>query len=105
MVGQVSVDYLKTQSFAMRPRLWLALMTQTKATISFSPSFGYEMCVRRLRQDEAGRFDLSAWRAAGVGAETIRPGVLKDFADVLAPSGFKSSAFVACYGMAEAPLL
>ncbi len=104
MVCQVSVDYLKTQSFAMRPRLWLALMTQTKATISFSPSFGYEMCVRRLRQDEAGRFDLSAWRAAGVGAETIRPGVLREFADVLAPSGFKPSAFVACYGMAEASL-
>ncbi|PWB76736.1 MAG: fatty acyl-AMP ligase [Candidatus Methylomirabilota bacterium] len=104
MVCQVSVDYLKTQSFAMRPRLWLSLMTQTKATISFSPSFGYEMCVRRLRQDEADRFDLSAWRAAGVGAETIRPGVLKEFADALAPSGFKPSAFVACYGMAEASL-
>ena len=104
MVCQVSVDYLKTQAFAMRPRLWLALMTQTKATISFGPSFGYEMCVRRLRQDEAGRFDLSAWRAAGVGAETIRPTVLKEFAEVLAPSGFTPSAFVACYGMAEASL-
>ncbi|MDE2058356.1 MAG: fatty acyl-AMP ligase [candidate division NC10 bacterium] len=104
MVCQVSVDYLKTQSFAMRPRLWLSLMTQAKATISFSPSFGYEMCARRLRRDEASRFDLSAWRAAGVGAETIRPGVLKEFAEVLAPSGFKSSAFVACYGMAEASL-
>ncbi|PWB47165.1 MAG: fatty acyl-AMP ligase [Candidatus Methylomirabilota bacterium] len=104
MVCQVSVDYLKTQSFAMRPRLWLSLMTQTKATISFSPSFGYEMCVRRLRRDEGGRFDLSAWRAAGVGAETIRPGVLREFAEALAPSGFRPSAFVACYGMAEASL-
>src|SRR5574337_851150 len=55
MVCQVSVDYLKTQSFAMRPRLWLSLMTQTKATISFSPSFGYEMCVRRLRDRKSCR--------------------------------------------------
>jgi fatty-acyl-CoA synthase len=101
MVSQVSVDYLKTRAFAMRPRLWLSLMTQVKATISFGPSFGYEMCVRRLRQDEIGKFDLSAWRVAGVGAETIRADALEEFADVLAPSGFKPSAFLACYGMAE----
>jgi fatty-acyl-CoA synthase len=104
MVGQVSVDYLKTRSFAMRPRLWLSLMTQTRATISFSPTFGYEMCVRRLRRDDAGKFDLSAWRAAGVGAETIRSDVLEEFATAFAPSGFKPGTFLACYGMAEASL-
>jgi fatty-acyl-CoA synthase len=101
MVSQVSVDYLKTRTFAMRPRLWLSLMTQTRATISFGPSFGYEMCVRRLRQDEISKFDLSAWRAAGVGAETIRADALEEFADVLGPSGFNPGAFLACYGMAE----
>ncbi|WP_337287530.1 fatty acyl-AMP ligase [Candidatus Methylomirabilis sp.] len=104
MVGQVSVDYLKTRSFAMRPRLWLSLMTQARATISFSPTFGYEMCARRLKRDDVGKFDLSAWRAAGVGAETIRSDVLEEFATAFAPSGFKPGAFLACYGMAEASL-
>ena len=104
LASQVSVDYLDTRSFAMRPRQWLSLMTQSRATISFSPSFGYEMCVRRLRMDEVDKFDLSAWRAAGVGAETVRPDPLMDFAELLAPSGFKKSAFLACYGMAECSL-
>jgi fatty-acyl-CoA synthase len=104
MVSQISVDYLKTFMFAMRPLLWLSLMTRTKATISFSPSFGYQLCVKRLRRDVASTFDLGAWRVAGVGAETIQSGGLAEFAEVLKPGGFKASAFMACYGMAEASL-
>jgi fatty-acyl-CoA synthase len=104
VASQVSVDYLGTRDFAMRPRQWLNLMAKQRATISFSPPFGYELCARRLRKDEPEQFDLSAWRVAGVGAETIRPGALQEFAEVLAPSGFDSRAFLACYGMAECSL-
>ena len=104
LASQLSVDYLGTRAFAMRPRQWLSLMSRNKATISFSPPFGYELCNRRLREGEAATFDLSAWRVAGVGAETIRPQVLHDFADALEPSGFDPRAFVACYGMAECSL-
>ena len=50
VASQMSVDYAWTRDFAMRPRQWLNLMSQTKATISFSPSFGYELCARRLRE-------------------------------------------------------
>ncbi len=104
LVSQVSVDYMKPRSFAMRPRQWLALMSETRATISFGPSFCYEVCARRVRHDEAGQFDLSAWRVAGVGAETIRFDALAEFADLFAESGFRKSAFLACYGMAECAL-
>lgn len=104
IASQVSVDYLGTAEFAKRPQQWLALMTRTQATISFSPSFGYELCTRRLRPGDAARFDLRAWRVAGVGAEMIRPDLLERFADLLAPSGFDRRAFVACYGMAECSL-
>jgi fatty-acyl-CoA synthase len=101
---QASVDYLRTQDFAMRPRRWLELMTRSGATVSFSPPFGYELCVRRLRPGEAESFDLSAWRVAGVGAEPIRPKTLAQFAEALAPSGFDERSFLACYGMAECSL-
>jgi fatty-acyl-CoA synthase len=79
-------------------------MTRTKATISFSPSFGYQLCVKRLRGDVANTFELGAWRVAGVGAETIQSAALAEFGEVLEASGFKPSAFTACYGMAEASL-
>ena len=88
----------------MRPKQWLMLMSRNKATISFSPPFGYELCNRRLREGEADKYDLSAWRVAGVGAETIRPQVLYDFAETLAASGFDRKAFLASYGMAECSL-
>ena len=104
VAAQVSVDYLDTREFAMRPRQWLNLMTRTQATISFSPPFGYELCTRRLREGEASKYDLSNWRVAGVGAEMIRSETLQRFATALAPAGFNAKAFLACYGMAECSL-
>ncbi len=104
VASQMSVDYLDTREFAMRPRQWLNLMTRTRATISFSPPFGYELCTRRLREGEAAKYDLSNWRVAGVGAEMIRSETLERFARALAPTGFNEKAFLACYGMAECSL-
>ncbi|MGP0594922.1 fatty acyl-AMP ligase [Nitrospira sp. T9] len=104
IASQLSVDYLSTRDFAMRPRQWLDLMTKSRATISFSPSFGYELCVRRLGEDFNEHYDLSSWRIAGAGAETIRADSLSRFAKTLKTSGFKPEAFLACYGMAECSL-
>ncbi len=104
LASQLSVDYLDTRDFAMRPRQWLSLMTRNKATISFGPPFGYELCARRLRPGEAEQYDLSAWRVAGVGAEMIRLASLQKFAQRLARAGFDSKAFLPCYGMAECAL-
>jgi len=104
LASQLSVDYLPTRDFAMRPRLWLSMMSNNRGTISFGPPFGYELCTRRLSHDEASSYDLRAWRVAGVGAETIRAEILEAFAEKLAPYGFDRKAFVASYGMAECAL-
>ena len=50
------------------------------------------------------KWDLSALRVACVGAEMINPEPLQRFAEALAPAGFKSTAFLPCYGMAECSL-
>ena len=104
MATQRSIDYLDTRDFAMRPRRWLELMTSTRATISFSPPFGYDLCARRVRAEDVARYDLSAWRIAGIGAEPIRAELPDRFARLLAPAGFDPRAFVPCYGMAESSL-
>lgn len=101
---QLSVDYLETRTFAMRPRLWLKLISDNGCTMSSSPPFGYALCARRLRASDSEQLDLSSWRVACVGAERIHPEPLQHFADMLAPSGFDPRAFVACYGMAECSL-
>ena len=104
LVTQLSVDYLSSRTFAMRPRLWLKLISDNRGTISSSPTFGYALCARRLRPSDYERYNLSSWRAACVGAEQINPMPLQEFAETLARCGFNEKAFVACYGMAECVL-
>ena len=104
MTAQISVDFLKTHDFAMRPWLWLKIMSRNRGTLSFSPMFGYELCARWLEHKENHEYDLGAWRVAGVGAEMIRKEPLEKFASLLSPSGFKPDAITACYGMAECSL-
>ena len=104
LIGQLSVDYLGSRTFAMRPRLWLKILSDNGGTISSAPTFGYALCAKRLRPADVENYDLSKWRAACVGAERINPEPLQEFADILQPSGFDQNAFVACYGMAECVL-
>ena len=104
MATQRSVDYLPTREFAMRPRLWLKLISRNRCTISYSPPFGYTLCARRLRPADIEALDLSSWRIAGVGAEMIHPESLRQVAEILAPAGFDERAFLPSYGMAECAL-
>ena len=104
LIGQLSVDYLGSRTFAMRPRLWLKILSDNGGTISSAPTFGYALCAKRLRPADVDRYDLSRWRAACVGAERINPQALQEFAEILEPCGFDQKSFVACYGMAECVL-
>ena len=107
IANQVSVDYLKTEHFARRPLAWLDLISRnTGSTLSYSPTFGYDICARRISSQThvADRFDLSRWRLAGNGADMIRPDVMQQFVNAFAPAGFKASAFTPSYGLAEATL-
>ena len=104
MASQLSVDYLATRDFAMRPRLWLALLSRNQGTISFGPPFGYQLAARRARAKDLAGYDLSHWRVAGIGAEMVQPAVMRDFAERMAPCGFDATALLVCYGMAECSL-
>ncbi len=104
IVNQVSVDYLATEDFARRPLQWLRLMSRNRGTISYSPTFGYEIAARRAGEDLVRQLDLSAWRVAGIGGDMIRPDVLRLFVEVFGPAGFRAEAFVPSYGLAECTL-
>ncbi|MGC8470292.1 MAG: fatty acyl-AMP ligase [Acetobacteraceae bacterium] len=101
---QISVDVLATRDFVRRPLLWLELISRNRATISYSPSFGYDLCLRRATAIATDSLDLSSWRSAGIGGDMIRPEVLSRFAARFARNGFRAEAFVPSYGMAEATL-
>jgi fatty-acyl-CoA synthase len=107
VANQVSTDYLKTEDFARRPLAWLDLISRNPGTtLSYSPTFGYDICARRMSsQTKASeRFDLGRWRVAGNGADMIRPDVMQAFVDAFAEAGFDARAFLPSYGLAEATL-
>ncbi|MBA0917084.1 MAG: fatty acyl-AMP ligase [Nitrosospira sp.] len=104
MASQVSVDYLATRDFAVRPLQWLKLISRNRSTVAFSQPFGLKLCTLRVRESDLEGLDLSCWRAAGVGAEMIRPETLRNFAEKFASAGFNASAFLPCYGLAESTL-
>ena len=101
---QVPIDYIATREFARRPLIWPTLISQNGGTVSYSPSFGYDLCARRVKGGATDHLELSQWRIAGIGGDMIRPGVLSRFADAFQSCGFRKEAFVASYGMAEATL-
>jgi len=107
IANQFSVDYLKPDAFARRPLAWLDMISRNPGnTVSYSPTFGYDICARRISSQSqvAERFDLSRWRLAGNGADMIRPDVMQSFVNAFAEAGFSASAFSPSYGLAEAVL-
>ncbi len=103
MMGQVTVDFLATTSFARRPALWLKLMSDNQTTITYSPSFGFDLAARRIN-GEAVTLNLSRLRIAGIGGDMVRADVLQHFAETLSVAGFDERAFLPSYGMAETTL-
>ncbi|WGF86413.1 fatty acyl-AMP ligase [Marinivivus vitaminiproducens] len=104
LFSQLTVDFLPTREFARRPRVWLQMISRNRGTLAFSPSFGFDLCVRGVPAEVAAELDLSSWRAAGIGGDMIQAPILERFADTFGPRGFRAQAFVPSYGMAEATL-
>ena len=107
VANQVSTDYMKTEDFARRPLAWLDMISRAEGTsISYSPTFGYDICARRISSQSqvSERFKFDHWRLAGNGADMIRPDVMQAFVDAFGDAGFKASSFLPSYGLAEATL-
>ncbi len=104
LVAQLTIDYLATSDFARRSLMWLRLISEHRGTLAFSPTFGYELCAQRAASGAAADLDLSSWRVAGIGGDMVRGEVLNRFSEVFAANGFRKSAFVPSYGLAESTL-
>ena len=104
VLAQRSIDYFATRDFARRPLQWLSLISRNRGTLSFSPSFGYDLCTRRSSDRVPDAIDLSCWRVAGIGGDMVQPAVLHRFSEIFKPIGFRDTALVPSYGLAEATL-
>ncbi|WP_019925410.1 non-ribosomal peptide synthetase [Nocardia sp. BMG111209] len=106
MAAGIPVRIIEPVDFLKDPLWWLRQIGETGATHSGGPNFGYDLCLRRLSGDAAvADLDLSRWRVAFSGGETVRHRTLAEFSKAFAPNGFRPEALLPCYGLAEATLI
>lgn len=89
------------QTFLMHPYLWLKNITQYKVTLAAAPNAGYQLCVKRVQERHLKDIDLSRWRLALNGAETVHPSTVQAFCEKFAAVGFDPKAMYPTYGLAE----
>ncbi len=88
-------------AFLRRPVRWLKAIDEQRATLTAAPNFGYELCCRKIGDDELAGLDLSSLRHAFNGAEPVRPATIALFAERFASHGFSPRAMTPVYGLAE----
>ena len=88
-------------AFVARPVRWLRAIHRHSGTLSAAPNFAYELCLRRVRDEELAELDLSSWRCAFNGAEPVYPDTTEQFCARYAPYGFRRGSLMPVYGLAE----
>ena len=103
-MGRVNV-MMSPMTFLQRPARWLQGISAYGVTISGGPNFAFQLCVDKIDDEEMQGVDLSSLEIAFNGAEPIRVNTMNEFTRRFEPYGFRRSAFLPCYGMAETTLL
>ncbi|MBK5256477.1 MAG: AMP-binding protein [Vicinamibacteria bacterium] len=88
-------------SFLARPERWLQDIHRRRGTLSAAPNFAYELCVRRIRDEDIEGIDLSSWKCALNGAEPVRPETIDRFVQRFGKYGFRREAMMPVFGLAE----
>lgn len=88
-------------AFLARPERWLWAIHRYRGSLSAAPNFAYEICLRRVRDEDIAGLDLSSWRMAFNGAEPVSPDTVLGFAERFASYGLHREAIAPVYGLAE----
>lgn len=91
--------------FLRNPACWLQVISERRITVSGGPNFAYELCTKKVTDEQIRDLDLSTWKVAANGAEPIQHGTMERFSRRFEQCGFRREAFLPCYGLAESSLL
>jgi fatty-acyl-CoA synthase len=97
----IPIVILSPLAFLSRPARWLWALHAHRGTLSAAPNFAFELCARRVSDEEIRGLDLSSWRAAFNGAEPVSPETIERFTRRFSPYGFRPEAMCPVYGLAE----
>lgn len=88
-------------TFLTHPHRWLWAIHEYRGSISASPNFGYELCVKRITDEDIQGLDLSSWRLSINGAEPVSPDTIQRFTERFAMAGYRTETMMPVYGLAE----
>ena len=88
-------------TFLARPERWLWTIHKHRGTLSASPNFGFELCLRKIPDTALAGLDLSSWRMAFNGAEPVSPETIAHFAQRFGNYGLRPEVIAPVYGLAE----
>ncbi len=96
--------FLTPFSFIQKPLRWFQAISKYRGTHIAAPTFGYELCLKKVNTDVFEAIDLSSIEAAFIGAEKVRASVIEAFSQKFSDIGFPEKAFCPSYGLAEGTL-
>lgn len=109
IVTPVSVGFrsvlMAPATFLRQPLRWLEAIHAYRATCAGAPDFAWDLCARRLTQQDKARLDLSSLTVAYNGAEPVRAATVRRLFAAFADCGLRPGAIFPCYGLAEHTLL
>ena len=105
MYAGFPVTLMHPFDFIKKPIRWLRAISEYCATTSGAPNFAYDLCVKNIKDKDLSGLDLSSWKVAFTGSESVYPETIKAFVEKFSVCGFKKEAIFPCYGMAESTLI
>ncbi|WP_412756908.1 SDR family NAD(P)-dependent oxidoreductase [Legionella bozemanae] len=88
-------------AFINRPISWLSAISTYRVTHSGCPNFGYDVCVRDIKDAERAGLNLKHWKVAINGGDSVQHQTLMDFVSKFQSCGFQLKQFCSAYGMSE----
>ena len=98
-IEAISID---TQLFIRRPMVWMEKSDEHRASVLYSPNFGFQYFLSSHQQKGSPSWHLSCIRIIVNGAESISARLCDEFSNALQKYGLKATAIVTAYGLAEA---
>jgi acyl-CoA synthetase (AMP-forming)/AMP-acid ligase II len=97
----VPLVMLETMEFARRPVVWLRVLSDAKATVTWSPNFGFAITAQRVRDSELEGIRLDHVRSFWNAAERIHYETVMAFHERFEPYGVTLDALKMNFGCAE----
>ncbi|MFI6572757.1 fatty acyl-AMP ligase [Nocardia fluminea] len=97
--------FMSPTTFLKRPVRWLQAIDKYRATCTAAPNFAYELIAKRVTDEQLATLDLSTLEVALCGAEPVRERTITAMRERFAPAGWRPTALLPAYGLAEATLL